>query len=200
MDSRLVPADEGRRREREREREAGGRRGASQRELNLSGRAAHAGERGGGRRREIKKEIVSSRCFKLPFITTHKPKEPRRSSLARKERKVLGLYSSAAIFARPRTPTPRHIYTLFYIIESHLRYFFPSFFSLHFLPFLLSPFPRSFSRSPHSRPRRTVASSPAERARGYGCRSARYLARPEEERERGGDDLGNDHYLRYSDK
>lgn len=22
---------------------------------------------------EIKKEIVSSRCFKLPFITTHKP-------------------------------------------------------------------------------------------------------------------------------
>lgn len=33
------------------------------------------------RREEIKKEIVSSRCFKLPFITTHKPDPGARREL-----------------------------------------------------------------------------------------------------------------------
>lgn len=144
------------------------------RELNLSG--AHAGERGArGERREIKKEIVSSRCFKLPFITTHKPKEPRRSSLARKERKVLGLYSSGHL-ARPRTTPSARTYTLFYIIESHLRLFLSSLFSLHFPPFL--------PRSPH-------CSAPYNVPPPTGCGPR---AR------RRGADLGNDHYLRYSDK
>lgn len=32
---------------------------------------------------EIKKEIVSSRCFKLPFITTHKPETRAEKSYAR---------------------------------------------------------------------------------------------------------------------